>query len=204
MSDVKSRRAKYSEETRTALLDAATRRFAEHGFAGTSLEDVAADINATRGAVYHHFASKSALFQAVFERLEEASIEGILRAAADAPDAWSAAVIAQDTYLDHCCDPVHGRIIWQEGPLALGWRLWRECEEKYGYGLVERLVASLQEAGELPPLPRQPLARVAFHVLGAAGTAIAEAPEQDKERLRAEYATVLTSLLGGIRITPPA
>ncbi|MFC4905731.1 TetR/AcrR family transcriptional regulator [Actinomadura gamaensis] len=202
MPDVKSRRAKYSEETRNALLDAATRRFAEHGFAGTSLEDVAADIQATRGAVYHHFASKTALFQAVFERLEQRSTEGILRAAADAPDAWTAATLAQNTFLDHCCDPVYGRIIWQEGPIALGWQRWRECEEKYGYGLVEQLVRSLQEAGLLPPLPRVPLARVAFHVLGAAGTAIAEAPEQDKRRLRAEYAEVLASLLNGIRTDP--
>ncbi|MCP2336546.1 TetR/AcrR family transcriptional regulator [Actinomadura rupiterrae] len=199
MPDVKSRRAKYSEETRNALLDAATRRFAEHGFAGTSLEDVAADIRATRGAVYHHFASKTALFQAVFERLEERSTEAILRAAADAPDAWTAAVIAQNTFLDHCREPVYGRIVWQEGPIALGWKRWRECEERFGYGVVEQMVASLQEAGLLPPLPRGALARVAFHVLGAAGTAVAEAPDEDKDRLRGEYAEVLTEILGGLR-----
>jgi AcrR family transcriptional regulator len=48
-----------------ALLDEATALFAERGHAGTSLEDVASASQVTRGAVYHHFASKQALFEAV-------------------------------------------------------------------------------------------------------------------------------------------
>ncbi|MFC9969722.1 TetR/AcrR family transcriptional regulator [Spirillospora sp. NPDC127200] len=200
MPTVKSRREQYSEETRAALLDAATRRFAEHGFGGTSLEDVAADIRATRGAVYHHFANKTALFQAVFDRLEGDMMRRVTEAAERRSDPWEAAVAAQKCFLDGCCDPVYGRLVWQEAPIALGWRKWQECEAEYAYGFIERLLGRLMDEGGLPRLPLAPTAHVVFHVLGAAGTALAEAPEQDKPRVRDEYEQVIGRLLAGMRL----
>lgn len=51
-----------------AVLDAAARCFAERGFAATAIDDVARALGATKGRVYHHFASKTALFFAVYRR----------------------------------------------------------------------------------------------------------------------------------------
>ncbi|MGI5164764.1 TetR/AcrR family transcriptional regulator [Spirillospora sp. CA-253888] len=200
MSTVKSRREQYSEETRAALLDAATRRFAERGFTGTSLEDVASDIRATRGAVYHHFTSKTALFQAVFDRLESDMMGRVAEAAAREDDPWEAAAAAQDCFLDGCCDPVYGRVVWQEAPIALGWQRWWESEAEYAYGFVERMLGRLMDTGAMPRLPLAPTAHVIFRVLGAAGMALAEAPEQDKPRVREEYAQVIGRLLAGMRL----
>jgi AcrR family transcriptional regulator len=199
MSDVKSRREQYSEATRAALLAAACRRFASSGFAGTALEDVAADVQATRGAVYHHFASKTALFQAVYDELETGMIAklNVVMAAAATPGEAARAVL--NAFLDHACDPVYGRIVWLEAPLALGWQHWRECERHYGYGLIEQIAKNLIASGEFGPLPLDPTIRVIFHAIGAAGMALAEAREQDKPRVKAEYAEVLSRLLGGIR-----
>src|ERR1700746_3335493 len=81
MPEVKSRRELHSEATRAALLDEATVLFAERGYAGPSLEDVASASQVTRGAVYHHFASKQALFEAVLELQEARAMEGITDAA---------------------------------------------------------------------------------------------------------------------------
>lgn len=199
MSDVKSRREQYSEATRAALLSAACRRFASSGFAGTALEDVAADVQATRGAVYHHFASKTALFQAVYDELETGMIAKLnaVMAAAATPGAAARAVL--DAFLDHACDPVYGRIVWLEAPLALGWQHWRECERQYGYGLIEQIAKNLVDSGGFASLPLDPTIRVTFHAVGAAGMALAEAREQDKPRVKAEYAEVLSRLLGGMR-----
>jgi AcrR family transcriptional regulator len=199
MSIVKSRRAQYSEETRTAILDAATRRFAELGFSGTALEDVAADIQATRGAVYHHFTSKQALFEAVFERLETEVVARSTAAADTAPDPWQAAFAALDSFLTDCCDPLYGKVVWQEAPLALGWQRWRECEDKYAYGLIERLVGALMDSGFLERQPLEPATRITFSMLGAAGLALAEASEVDKPRVKAEYATLIGRLMYGLR-----
>jgi AcrR family transcriptional regulator len=199
MSTVKSRREQYSQATRAAILDAAARRFAELGFAGTALEDVAADIQATRGAVYHHFTSKKALFEAVLEQLETDVVERSAAAANAAPDPWQAAFAALDTFLDDCCDPVYGKVVWQEAPLALGWHRWRECEEKYAYGLIERIVGTLMDTGFLERQPLEPATRITFSMLSAAGLALAEASEVDKPRVKTEYATLIGRLMYGLR-----
>jgi AcrR family transcriptional regulator len=199
MSTVKSRREQYSEETRAAILAAATRRFAELGFAGTALEDVAADVQATRGAVYHHFANKQALFEAVYDELESAVVQRSTEAAAKADDPWLAAFAALDTFLDDCCDPVYGRVVWQEAPLAFGWHKWRECEEKYAYGLIEQLLGGLMDSGLIERQPLETFSRITFWMLGASGLALAEASEEDKPRVREEYATAIGRLMLGLR-----
>ncbi len=198
MSTVKSRRDQFSEATRAALLDAATRRFAELGFAGTALEDVAADIQATRGAVYHHFSSKKALFEAVFEKLETDAVERSAEAGARGTDAWQSALFALDTFLDICADPVYGRVVWQEAPIALGWARWEELENKFAYGLIEQYVRGLIEGGHIEPTPLETTTRIAFSMLGAAGQALAGAEESEKPRLKSEFAAVIGRLLAGL------
>lgn len=58
-------RAESQERTRRALLEAADRRFEEHGYLGTTLAEIAADAGLTKGAVYANFRSKADLFVAV-------------------------------------------------------------------------------------------------------------------------------------------
>lgn len=206
MSSVKSvrgRREQYSAETRAAILDAATRRFAERGYANTALEDVAADIQATRGAVYHHFTSKKALFEAVFEKMETDAVARVAAAAAGESNPWLAAQVSLEVFLDRCCDPVYGRVVWQEGPLALGWTGWKECEERFAYGLIEQVVRALVDSGSIEPVPVETTARITFAILGAAGQALADAAEADKPRVQAEYSAVIQRMLIGMRPTSP-
>jgi AcrR family transcriptional regulator len=191
---VKSRREMYSEATRAALLDEATTLFAERGYAGTSLEDVASASQVTRGAVYHHFAGKQALFEAVLQ-LQEARATGMIATAAAVPDPWDAAILALDAYLQQCCDPVYGRLVWVEGPAALGWRRWRECERNYAYGLVERFIRDYLDGKGFDTL-----VQFSFWMLGGAGLAVAEAPPQDKPRVRDEWGHLIGQAIGSLRI----
>jgi len=50
------------EETQERLLDNAIGLFAERGYAGVSMRDIAASVEITPAAIYHHFASKDALY----------------------------------------------------------------------------------------------------------------------------------------------
>lgn len=57
--------AEEAAKTRDAVIDAALRVFAEKGFAGAQLDDIASRAGVTRGAVYHHFTDKTDLLQVV-------------------------------------------------------------------------------------------------------------------------------------------
>src|SRR6516165_8355073 len=58
------------EATRGQLIAVATRLFAERGYEDTSIEAVLREAAVSRGSLYHHFASKEALFEAVAEDVE--------------------------------------------------------------------------------------------------------------------------------------
>lgn len=55
------------ESTRDRILDAALRLFAEHSFAGTSLQMIADEMGLTKAAVYHHFHTREHLLSALAE-----------------------------------------------------------------------------------------------------------------------------------------
>ncbi|CCD93353.1 putative Transcriptional regulator, TetR family [Bradyrhizobium sp. ORS 375] len=69
------------------ILDAAMRVFRRHGFRRSSIEQAAEEAGLTRQALYHHFASKEALFRAVIERLYEQGLAAEIAAAQAAEDA---------------------------------------------------------------------------------------------------------------------
>ena len=141
---------------------------------------------------------KQALFEAVLDAQETRAIARIT-AAATASDPLEAARQALDAFLDQCCDPVYGRLVWLEGPTALGWHRWRECEQKYAYGLVDRFITALVEAGYLTDRARGSLVRFSFWMLGGAGLALAEAPEADRPRLREEWRYLIRQTISGLR-----
>jgi AcrR family transcriptional regulator len=87
-------------QRREQILTAATKAFARNGFAATSLDDIATEAGVTRVILYRHFDSKTELYQAVLDRMcarldahvpapaggfTDASIDGLLKAAAESP-----------------------------------------------------------------------------------------------------------------------
>lgn len=203
MPAVKSRREQYSEATRAALLEAATSLFFQRGFGRTTLEDVASATQVTRGAVYHHFANKRDLFEAVLEALEKQAKQRVTAATSGVDDPWESALVGLDAFLEQCCDPVYGRLVWQEGPVALGWARWKECEEEHAYGLIEGFVRALLEAGQIVG-PLDLTTRFCFHLLGAAGQALADADDADKQQTKAECADLTRRLMLGLAASPPS
>jgi AcrR family transcriptional regulator len=199
MSRPKSRRELYSEATRAALLETATAMFAERGFARTSLDDIAVATQVTRGAVYHHFESKQAVFEAVFDALEQDMAARLVRAAQGQPDAWQAGMAALDAFLDLCCEDRYGRLCWLEGPLALGWARWMDYEKKYAYALIDGFLQAARAEGLVVDVPDPTGSQLVFHLLGGAGRTIAEAPPADRGAVRDGCAVTIRRMLNGFR-----
>jgi AcrR family transcriptional regulator len=79
-------------ETRRTIIETATRLFAEHGYAAVSIDAVLAACQISRGALYHHFLSKEALLEAVFEAVEIDVTNKVVARAASASGAGTAAI----------------------------------------------------------------------------------------------------------------
>src|SRR5262249_34523696 len=80
-------KAEQSEATRAALMATARAMFAQRGYAGVGTEEIVRSAGVTRGALYHHFAGKAELFEAVYEEVERELLESIAASAvAEATD----------------------------------------------------------------------------------------------------------------------
>ena len=142
---VPGKRAAQGRATRGQLIEVATGLFADHGYEGTSIEAVLAAAGVSRGALYHHFAGKEALFTAVLEAVSEritAQLTEVISGCTDPVDAVRAAALG---WIDLAGDPVIQRIVLVDAPSVLGWEQWREIGLRYGLGLVQ---GTLQEAME--------------------------------------------------------
>jgi AcrR family transcriptional regulator len=206
VDSVKSRRAEYAEQTRAAILDAAAEAFAEEGFTATSITRIAAAARVTKGAVYHHFPDKQALFEAVVHRCNEAAQRQVYDAVAgDGGDAWESALAALSATLDVSLDPVAARLLYIEGPVGLGWRRWRESEDHYTRRNVRLLLKGLIDAGEFPAdIPVDAMTQVVSGMITHAGILLAEVSSRQRKAVRRDLFTAIHQVMVGLRRSEPA
>jgi AcrR family transcriptional regulator len=197
METARSRREEYAEATYEALVDSAAACFLENGYVATSLDAVAKRARLTKGAIYHHFASKRDLFMAVLQRQEERSARTVIEAGAAAPDAWSGIVAAFDTFLETISDPVYQRLCWVEGPAALGFEDWWACGERYEIGVIRAQLDRAAAAGVLIVQDLDMMAHVLFGAVTAGVLAMArsEEPTRERDRFRATMLDIIKGVV---------
>ncbi|GHG77310.1 TetR family transcriptional regulator [Amycolatopsis acidiphila] len=199
VATMRSRRLDYSESTRSALVDSAVELFTERGYAGTSLDEVAKRARVTKGALYHHFSGKQALFEAAFAQVES-GVFGRLEEIMQGPGApWERALGGLREFISSCLDPSYQRIAIHEAPVVMGWERWREAEDRASFGLIRSSLEDLIEAGELDSVPVEITARLLFGALSSAATEIASSP--DPEKVGAQVESVIVQLLTRVRRT---
>src|SRR5260370_40954065 len=87
-----AKQAERRAATTEAILKAGRRLFGEQGFAATTIDDIAEAARVAKGAVYHHFATKEAVFEAVFDQVSHDLVLEIDRAARTQKDLLAAMV----------------------------------------------------------------------------------------------------------------
>src|SRR4051794_18541543 len=113
-------RSQHVEATRRAVLDAARSAFGKQGYAQTSIEEIAAAAGVTKGAVYHHFAGKEALFRVVHAEVEADALARATGAADPSAGPIDQLVTQLNAYLDAALDGEIQRITLVDGPALLG------------------------------------------------------------------------------------
>lgn len=194
-----TRRKRYSASTKRALIDVAEVQFTEHGYAGTSLDAIVAGADVTKGALYHHFSGKQAVFEAVFERVEAQATVAIARAAEEHQDPWQRARAGLRAFLDAVQEPGYRRVVIVDGPSVLGHERFREQEERSTYAVVLEIVRSVLTAGswQVDEDMLDTFARIFFGALSAAGGAVATSDDGAAAAARVEAA--ISFIMAGLQ-----
>jgi AcrR family transcriptional regulator len=191
-------KADQSEATRSALVAAARELFAARGYAEVATEEIVRGAGVTRGALYHHFAGKRELFEAVYEEVERHLVEQIASlAVASASDPLAALHAGAQAFLDACEDPAVQRIALIDAPSVLGWERWREIGLRYGFGLVQASVQAAMDAGLIERQPVGPLSHLLLGAIDEGAMLIARA--EDGGATREQVGASVTRMLEALR-----
>jgi AcrR family transcriptional regulator len=198
-TSVKDKRVLQGQSTREALLRAARALFGTQGFAATSTEEIVAVAGVTKGALYHHFADKDALFRAVFEQVErevsDAAVAQFMR-----PDSWQALMGGCDSWLEAHDDPAVRQIALVDARGVLGWEAARAIETRFSTVALRGALRKAMQAGVLRRQPLRPLSLMLAGALSEACLYVAQA--DDPQAARAEIGDLIGGLLSGLRCQP--
>ena len=187
-----------SRGTRAALCEAGRELFTERGFAAVGIEEIITRAGVSRGALYHHFDGKTALFTTIVEDIEASVSAAAIDRMAKVADPIDALLAGIRAVFDLCMDPVVLRLSFIEAPAVLGWSRWRELCERNSLGLLTDYLKRAMDSGRVPPRPVAPIA----HLLHAASVELILLMANSPHPLRArrESEREMTRLVQGLTV----
>ncbi|MFZ5962556.1 TetR/AcrR family transcriptional regulator [Thalassococcus sp. BH17M4-6] len=183
-----------TEATCAALLTAARSLFAERGYAETSTPEIVRAAGVTRGALYHHFEDKTAVFRAVITEEYRAVAEEITRAAGSAPgSALDALRKGSRGFLAAMSDKGRVRIMLRDGPAVLGRAELDEIDQRTSADTLRLGLAEAMDAGEIRKLPLKALTKQMSALFDRSALAVSEGDDP------VEHLEVLDAILLSLR-----
>lgn len=169
-----ARQSERREATRGALIAAARRCFLERGYEAASTEAVLAQAGVSKGALYHHFDSKTDLLAAVFEDVSRELTERAVAATAGAPSFRAALALGLKAWLRAVMEPEALRIVLETGPAALGLARARALEDAVTQAPLRLTLQRAVVQGETSPLDDGLTARLLSATVGELALVAAE------------------------------
>ena len=186
-----------TEATRADLIAAARKLFIEKSYAETGTPEIVAAAGVTRGALYHHFADKQALFAAVVEQEAAAVAQEIERASPPSLFPRDALIAGSDAYLAAMRTPGRTRLLLLDGPAVLGRAAMDAIDNRHGSrSLREGLVAAMR-AQAMTRLPAEALTALLAAAFDRAALAIEAGASTE------DYRAVLMALIDGLSSALP-
>jgi len=193
---VKPLRVRQAEATRSLLIEVARKNFTEHGYAATSIDDVIKEAGVARGALYHHFSGKEALFRAVYEAVEAEVMSRVIEAAVSQSSPWDAVRAGLSTFLDACQEPSFRRIVILDSVSVLQSQVLEVGIEPHELPMLRTVLTPLLGTTAFGGIAIESLTYVALGGLYGASLYIARA--KDPRAARAEVDLVLDTLISGL------
>ncbi|WP_196259438.1 TetR/AcrR family transcriptional regulator [Pelagibacterium limicola] len=146
-----------SEATRAALIAAGRALFIEKPYGDIGTPEIVRNAGVTRGALYHHFADKQALFAAVADAEAAAVAREIERSSPENTSPLEALLAGGRAYLDAMSVPGRTRLLLIDAPAVLGHAESRAIDMCYSARTLREGLSIAMGAGALPDLPLDPL-----------------------------------------------
>lgn len=181
-----------TEATRAALITAARALFVAKSYAETVTPEIVAAAGVTRGALYHHFADKQALFAAVVEAESAAVALEIEQAAPVDLPPLEALKAGGEAFFEMMARPGRTRLLLLDGPAVLGHAAMEEIDRRHGGRTLREGLSAAMDAGAIRRLPVDALATTLAAAYDRAALAI-EAGASPSDHIR-----VITALLEGL------
>lgn len=194
MQEKTSRRSndERTRATRAALIASGRSLFVQKGYAETGTPEIVAAAKITRGALYHHFADKAALFRAIVEAEARAVAEAIERDTVNPGSALDALMTGARSYFREMAVPGRVRLLLLDGPAVLGHAVMDRIDRETGR---EELLQGLKFALDGPdgsPIPLEALADLLSATFDRAALAIADGGSS------VDYETAIRVVLAGL------
>jgi AcrR family transcriptional regulator len=192
-------RIERGKTTRERLISVGFDLFGTRGYEATSVGAILEAAGLARGAFYHHFASKTELFDAVLDRVIARIADASAEAARAFPDPVDSLRAGCAAWLDVALDPAIQRIVFLEGASVVGWDRYREIDEGYTLGRLKGAMRHLARSGRIPEDGVEVLAHMLGGAVGEAAKLIvrAEDPVAARKAGQAALDTLLNRLVGG-------
>ncbi len=185
-----------SDETRERLIEAARRLFVDKSYAETGTPEIAREAGVTRGALYHHFADKQALFAAVVEREASTVADEIERHTTTSLTATIALIEGGEAYLKAMAAPGRTRLLLLDGPAVLGRSGMDEVDNRHGNRTLKQGLEAAIKARQIRDLPLDALTGLLGAAFDRAALAIDAGADAEP------YRTALAGLIEGLVPTP--
>jgi AcrR family transcriptional regulator len=154
-------KAEQTASTKATIIAVARRLFATRGYDGTSTEAVLEESKVSRGALYHHFETKEALFAEVLEAVEVDITAATGRVRANSTDPVEALAAAFNCFLDMASESEVRQIVLTDAHSVVGWQKWREIEGRHGLGRLKQALTFIAATGRI----REEMVDVFAHIL---------------------------------------